>query len=143
MLLIAQYAHDVVLKFVRRRFNVMDVVWTSKTTSYAYWVMSRFTLKSNSNLEVKDRDDWIRSRLSAYFFFFFYFVWEETISLFIHVKVLYYTSLIYFIYLFIHCEPKINWITIFLKRNFFCCYLSSRSLVKVLTFFNRLLNFSL
>ena len=25
-----QYAHDVVLTSVRRRFNVMDVVWTSK-----------------------------------------------------------------------------------------------------------------
>ena len=27
---ISQYAHDVVLKSVRRRFNVVDVVWTSK-----------------------------------------------------------------------------------------------------------------
>ena len=27
---LAQYAHDVVLKSVRRRFDVMDVVWTSK-----------------------------------------------------------------------------------------------------------------
>ena len=26
----SQYAHDVVLTSVRRRFNVMDVVWTSK-----------------------------------------------------------------------------------------------------------------
>ena len=25
-----QYAHDVVLTFIRRRFNVMDVVWRSK-----------------------------------------------------------------------------------------------------------------
>ena len=25
-----QYAHDVVLKSVQRRFNVMDIVWTSK-----------------------------------------------------------------------------------------------------------------
>ena len=25
-----QYAHDVVLTFMRRRFNVRDVVWTSK-----------------------------------------------------------------------------------------------------------------
>ena len=30
VLLISQYAHDVVLTSVRRRFNVMDVVWTSK-----------------------------------------------------------------------------------------------------------------
>ena len=29
-LLNAQYAHDVVLTSMRRRFNVMDVVWTSK-----------------------------------------------------------------------------------------------------------------
>ena len=33
----SQYAHDVVLTSVRRRFNVMDVVWTSKATSCAYW----------------------------------------------------------------------------------------------------------
>ena len=28
--LTSQYAHDVVLTSVRSRFNVMDVVWTSK-----------------------------------------------------------------------------------------------------------------
>ena len=28
--LISQYAHDVVLTSMQRRFNVMDVVWTSK-----------------------------------------------------------------------------------------------------------------
>ena len=28
--IICQYAHDVVLTSVRRRFNVMDVVWMSK-----------------------------------------------------------------------------------------------------------------
>ena len=28
--LLSQYAHDVVLTSVRRRFNVMGVVWTSK-----------------------------------------------------------------------------------------------------------------
>ena len=27
---ISQYAHNVVLTTIRRRFNVMDVVWTSK-----------------------------------------------------------------------------------------------------------------
>ena len=31
----SQYAHDVVLTSVRRRFNVMDVVWMS----CAYWVI--------------------------------------------------------------------------------------------------------
>ena len=30
MLIKSQYAHDVVLTSMRRRFNVMDVVWTSK-----------------------------------------------------------------------------------------------------------------
>ena len=30
MIVHTQYAHDVVLTFVRRRFNVMDVVWMSK-----------------------------------------------------------------------------------------------------------------
>ena len=29
----SQYAYDVVLTSVRRRFNVMDVVWTSKRRS--------------------------------------------------------------------------------------------------------------
>ena len=30
MLIKSQYAHDIVLTSIRRRFNVMDVVWTSK-----------------------------------------------------------------------------------------------------------------
>ena len=30
MYVLSQYAHDVVLTSMRRRFNVMDVVWTSK-----------------------------------------------------------------------------------------------------------------
>ena len=30
MLIKSQYGHDIVLTSMRRRFNVMDVVWTSK-----------------------------------------------------------------------------------------------------------------
>ena len=30
VIVLAQYAHDVVLTSIRRRFNVMDFVWTSK-----------------------------------------------------------------------------------------------------------------
>ena len=35
--LTSQYAHDVVLTFVRRRFNVMDVVWMSKRCRVLTW----------------------------------------------------------------------------------------------------------
>ena len=36
MYVLSQYAHDVVLTSMQRRFKVMDVVWTSKRRRVAY-----------------------------------------------------------------------------------------------------------